>query len=94
MPTYKLSEEAKQDLIRIHQYGTKTFGEPQADMYFDGFFDHFDLIANNPLSFPEVNFIRQGYRRATYGSDSIYYRITDNVEIMAIVGRQDLEGIV
>ena len=94
MPSYKLSEEAKQDLVRIHQYGTIYFGESQADKYFDGFFDHFDLIANNPNSFPEVNYIREGYRRSTYGSDSIFYRITDDiVEIMAIVGHQDLSGI-
>jgi toxin ParE1/3/4 len=93
MSSYKLSEEAKQYLIRIHQYGTQYFGETQADKYFEGFFDHFDLIANNPNSFPEVNHLRQGYRRTAYGSDSIYYRITDTVEIMAIVGHQDLDGI-
>ena len=93
MPDYKLSEEAKQDLIQIHQYGTTYFGEAQADKYFHGFFDHFEQIANNPNSFPEVSYIRQGYRRAVYGSDSIYYRITDKVEIMAIVGHQDLEGL-
>lgn len=93
MNGYKLSEEAKQDLIRIHQYGTKTFGEAQADKYFNGFFEYFDLIAQNPYSFPAVDFIKLGYRRAAYGSDSIYYRITDTVEIMAIVGHQDLDGL-
>lgn len=94
MKGYKLSEEAKQDLIRIHQYGTKTFGEAQADKYFNGFFEHFNRIAENPYSFPAVDIIRKGYRRAAYGSDSIYYRTsTETVEIMAIVGQQDLEGL-
>lgn len=31
MAEYKISEVAKQDLIRIHRYGTMQFGEEQAD---------------------------------------------------------------
>jgi len=34
MGNYKLSENAKADLIRIHQYGVREFGEAQADKYF------------------------------------------------------------
>jgi toxin ParE1/3/4 len=94
MKGYKLSEEAKQDLIQIHQYGTRTFGETQADKYFNGFFEYFDRIAENPYSFPSIDIIRKGYRRAAYGSDSIYYRIANNtIEIIAIVGQQDLDGV-
>lgn len=38
-----------------------------------------------------VDYIKKGYRRCVCGVDSIYYRINQNiVEIMAIVGRQDL----
>jgi toxin ParE1/3/4 len=45
MKNYRLSKEAKQDLIRIHQYGLAKFGETQADRYFHKFFDCFELIA-------------------------------------------------
>jgi toxin ParE1/3/4 len=39
-----------------------------------------------------VDYIKEGYRRCPCGSDTIYYRIIDNmVEIMAIVGMQDLK---
>ena len=38
MASYKLSNEAKEDLIRIHQYEIARFGEAQADKYFDSFF--------------------------------------------------------
>ncbi len=31
MSNYKLSNEAKNDLIRIHQFGVAQFGEVQAD---------------------------------------------------------------
>ena len=51
MAKYKLSNVAKEDLIRIHQYGVKQFGIKQADNYFDSFFIQFDLIAENPFSF-------------------------------------------
>jgi len=38
MANYRLSEEAKEDLIRIYQYGAKKFGLSHADRYFDNFF--------------------------------------------------------
>lgn len=95
MAKYRLSNSAKEDLIRIHHYGVKKFGMAQADKYFDSFFKYFDIIAQRPFSFESVDFIKNGYRRCVCGSDSIYYRIIeDTVEIMAIIGRQDLNNIV
>ena len=94
MVKYRLSNEAKGDLIRIHHYGVKKFGMIQADKYFDSFFEYFDIIAQRPFSFESVDFIKKGYRRCVCGSDSIYYRLNDDtVEIMTIVGRQDLKNI-
>lgn len=91
MANYKLTNEAKADLIRIHQFGVKQFGVRQADKYFNSFFDHFNLISRNPFAFESVDFIRPGYRRCPCGSDSIFYRIVNNqVEIIAIIGKQDL----
>jgi len=92
MAKYRLSNNAKEDLIRIHHYGVKTFGLKQADKYFNSFFKYFDIIAQRPLSFESVDYIRKGYRRCVCGSDSIYYKISDGVvEIMTIIGRQDLD---
>lgn len=39
MGHYRLTEEAKADLIRIHKYGVLRFGEAQAEKYFMAFFD-------------------------------------------------------
>lgn len=95
MAKYRLSNSAKEDLIRIHQYGVQKFGMAQADKYFDSFFKYFETIAQRPFSFESVDFIKNGYRRCVCGSDSIYYRINeDTIEIMAIIGRQDLNNIV
>ncbi len=91
MSKYKLSVVAKDDLIRIHHYGVNKFGVKQADKYFNAFFDSFELIAERPLSFESVDYIIPGYRRCVCGVDSIYFRISGElVEIMAIIGRQDL----
>ncbi len=88
MVQYRLSNEAKEDLIRIHHYGVEKFGITQADKYFDTFFEYFDIIAQRPFSFESVDYIKNGYRRCVCGADSIYYRIKDGiVEIMAIIGR-------
>lgn len=89
MSKYRLSNVAKEDLIRIHQ-----FGITQADQYFETIFEYFDLIAKQPFTFEAVDFIKPGYRRCVCGSGSIYYRVENNiVEIMTIIGKQDLSNI-
>jgi len=94
MAKYKLSNVAKEDLIRIHHHGVKKFGVIQADRYFESFFEYFDIIAQRPFSFESVDYIKEGYRRCACGADSIYYKINnDTIEIMSIIGRQDLRDI-
>ena len=94
MAKYRLSNEAKDDLIRIHQYGAEKFGMAQADKYFNTFFEYFEIISERPFSFESVDYLKKGYRRCVCGSDSIFYKINDDiVDIMAIVGRQDLGKI-
>lgn len=92
MENYKLSQEAKADLKRIYQYGVREFGVAQADKYFDTLFNRFNEIAENPTHYSTVDHIKEGYRRCPCGSDNIYYHIKDGiVEIMNIIGRQDIE---
>lgn len=94
MSKYRISNEAKEDLLRIHNYGVKQFGMAQADKYFESFFECFDIITERPFSFESVDYIRPGYRRCVCGSDSIYFKLNnDFIEIMAIVGKQDLNTI-
>lgn len=94
MVKYRLSNVAKEDLIRIHHCGVEKFGMAQADKYFDSLFEYFEIISQRPFAFESVDYIRQGYRRCVYGSDSIYYKVANDgiVEIMAIIGRQDLNN--
>ena len=73
----------------------KKYGVQQADSYFESFFQYFDIIAQRPLSFESVDYIKRGYRRCVCGSDTIYYRIGSDtiVEIMTIIGKQDIDSI-
>jgi len=89
---YKLSNEAKMDIARIHWYGVEMFGEAQADRYYEALFKRFEEIANAPFKYQSVDYIREGYRRCVCGVDCIYYRINGEVtEIMRVLGRQDID---
>lgn len=91
MTKYRLSNEAKNDLIRIHHYGVKKLRMTQADKYFESFFKYFEIITQRPFSFESVDYIKKNYRRCVCGIDSIYFKVNGGIiEIMAIVGRQDL----
>ena len=92
MANYRISEDAKADLNRIYQRGVREYGEALADQYYDAFFDRFDQLAEQPHLYQAVDDIREGYRRSICGVDSIYYRIDgDTVEIMCILGQQDVD---
>lgn len=90
MFSYKLNILAEEDMTRIFEYGIGRFGLLQANKYYDMLFDCFSKIASNPFLFPDALRFRQGYRYCVCGVDTIFYKIiADEVEIMAIIGRQD-----
>tara|TARA_R110002110_G_scaffold415737_1_gene654584 strand:- start:198 stop:377 length:180 start_codon:yes stop_codon:yes gene_type:complete len=57
---YRLSRDAEKDVRAIYQFGIEVFGLEQANSYFDGLFNHLDLMASNPLQYPDVGYIREG----------------------------------
>lgn len=88
--TYKLALNAEDDLERIWNYGAEHFGEKQADFYFEALFEKFQQIADSPYQYPIADQIKEGYRRCIHNSDTIYFRtMSDSIEIMAVIGRQD-----
>lgn len=90
MYKYDLSEQAKEDLLRIYEYGIGQFGLDQADKYFDMIHDCFNKIASNPFLFPVVIKYKNVERYCVCGVDTIYFN-TDGyeIEIVTIIGRQD-----
>lgn len=94
MASYKLSKEAENYLIIIHQYGVINHGEVKADKYYFALFERFEKIAEQPYLYQSVDNIRQGYRHSICGVDAIYYRIEEDiVEIMNVIGKQDIDGL-
>lgn len=92
MASYKLNEAADQDLDNILDYGIDRFGLDKAIAYYDALQSRFDEIADNPLQYPAVDHIRQGYRRSICGVHSIYYRMDNNItEIMRLINRENIE---
>lgn len=92
--SYRLSNQAREDVIRIYQYGVLNFGSTQAEIYYNKIFDCFNSISSRPFSFTSVDHIKTDYRRCVCGVDSIYFKVLDNeVLIMTIVGRQEAEGV-
>jgi toxin ParE1/3/4 len=90
MGNYRLTPDAEEDLWRIYHWGFCKYGEAQADEYYSAFFDRFERLAEQPLLYPPIEDIREGYRRSVCGVDTIYYRVVgDDVEIMNILGRQN-----
>ena len=93
MGTYKLSREALADLARIYEHGLVQHGEQQADRYVATLFERFEQLVAHPLSYPAADDVREGYRRSVCGSDTIFYRLSgDDIEVMAIIGRQDFDS--
>jgi len=90
MANYRISPNAEADLERIWFYGLEHWGVKAADRYHSAFFDHFEELAAQPL-LHAISDIREGYRRSICGKDSVFYRVDgETVEIMAIIGQQDL----
>jgi toxin ParE1/3/4 len=89
MANYQLSEEAKEDLFRIYQYGVAQFGETQAEKYFRMLHACFRKIAKFPTMFPITIKRDKELRFCVCGVDTIYYRFEENeVFIITIIGRQ------
>jgi toxin ParE1/3/4 len=89
MASYRLTHKAEDDLDRLYERGIGDYGLRQADVFYDGLIARFEHIAQTPLLYPAVDFIRSGYRRSVYERLSIYYRVDDqNVVISRLIEKQ------
>lgn len=95
MSNYKLrvTKGAEQDLSDLYSEGFLTWGEKQADRYYDGLLARFERMCDNPMLDRVVNEIRVGYRRSIYEKHSIFFVLIDDiVEVRAVVKRQDISS--
>ena len=93
MSKYKLrvTKDAERDLDDVYSEGFVTWGEKQADRYYDGLLTRFDRMCDNPMLDRVVDEIRVGYRRSIYEKHSIFFVIIeDTVEVRAVIKRQNI----
>mgnify|MGYP000577888640 CR=1 FL=1 len=93
MIKYKLhvTKGAEQDLVDLYSEGFKTWGELQADRYYEGLLTRFDRMCENPMLDRAVDEIRKGYRRSVYGKHSIYFVIVEDIiEVRAVIKKQNI----
>ena len=87
---YRLTLAAKEDLINIARYGDANFGIEASNRFRTKLEARFQELAEHPMRYSEVNYIREGYRRSVFGVHSIYYVPDDDgVLIVRVLGRQD-----
>ena len=90
MARFELTPAAELDLLNIACFGMERFGVAQSELYRDKLYQRFQALAEAPLHYPAVDYIRQGYRRSVCGSHSIYYRVHSGyVEIMRVIGQEN-----
>lgn len=92
MQKYKLTNQADVDFSSVFEFGIERFGLAQAEKYISEMICRFEQIAENPLQYPKVDEIQMGYRRSTFESHAIYYRLVDEqtVLIVRIIGSQQI----
>lgn len=90
MYNFSLTQEAKEDLYRIYDFGVHKFGENQADKYFMLLHECFHKIAANPWMFPIDTKHKDIDRYCVCGVETVYFNVkVDEVIIVTIIGRQD-----
>lgn len=87
MARYRLSGVADEKIESIYEYSVRHFGEAQADRYFLGLHDLFELLAGNPLMGQEEPELGDGIRRFLYEAHIVFYRpASDGVLVLDLKG--------
>ncbi len=91
MESYQLSKAAQFDLDDLYGFGILNYGLGQADKYYDGLIERFDLLAQHPSWGSEYSFISPNLLRYEYRTHSIYYQSSaSRILIIRVLGnRQD-----
>ena len=86
----RFSRRARGDLANIYKFGTRRFGQKQADSYLLDLLDHCDTLCADNVVYPTFVGVERTYRRSIFKSHAVYHRReADEVVIYRILGRQD-----
>lgn len=80
-----LSPAAQADLEEIWDYTRHQWNDDQAEAYVRVIQHAVELVADNPLIGKPCDEVRDGYRRYTAGSHTVYYRAGTGGELIEVV---------
>ncbi len=85
---YKLHQQtrAKQDLKNIWLYTYETWGEAQADQYFDELDNGLKTLGHNPDIGKNRDSIREGYRSFQINRHVVFYKVASStIQIVRVL---------
>jgi toxin ParE1/3/4 len=93
--SYKISEQAIEDIDKIWLYTVEHWSIEQADRYYNLIFEEIEYISNHFESGKDISSVRKGYRYSKVKSHLIFYRKSKNgmIEIVRVLHeRMDIEN--
>ena len=78
------TQKAEDDIKEIYKYSFTSFGEEQAEKYYDGLAVKFKSILEETVHSTDYSFIEPELRRTNYGSHAIYYRMSNKNKVVII----------
>lgn len=74
MPSFKVSQRARADLLAIGRFTEKEWGKTHRNHYLRQLHDCFSKVAETPELGASCSNLREGYRKFPQGSHVILYR--------------------
>lgn len=86
MVKYNLTKKADSDISELFAYTAMTFGEAQADRYYNALISQIEFIASSPETYRKLERFNPPIHICPYQSHIIIYRVQDNdrVEIVRV----------
>lgn len=78
MGVYRLSRKAEIDIAEMYEFGIYKFGLLQAQKYFLGMHDVFQVLGENPNLGRDATEFIENLKRFTYEAHTIFYLPTAN----------------
>jgi toxin ParE1/3/4 len=93
MSVYKLSSKAEIDLAEMYEFGIYKFGLSQAQKYFNGMHDTFEVLSENMNLGRGASEFIEDLKRFSYKAHTIFYlRSTSGIFILRVLSqRMDFE---
>ncbi|MBC7654620.1 MAG: type II toxin-antitoxin system RelE/ParE family toxin [Oligoflexus sp.] len=83
--TYKLSNEANEDIENIWYYTFINWSLVQADRYINLIFEEIEFLSTHPNSGKDYSFFKKNYRCSKVKSHLIFFKNSDNMNEIEII---------